>query len=531
MAGKKYVLLPTETITHINMFSNNDLIQILQHGITQKSADRQLNIVKQQKVNLTVVKPALKQDGLLVFNQQEINDIIANYTAQIEGEKIMKFIPSSGAATRMFKDLFIAMEHLAKNNSANELQYTVLTFFDKLPDFAFFETLKTCMANDGINIDVLLSEKNYLPILSYLLTEKGLNYGKLPKGLLLFHRYPLHVRTALEEHLVEAAGYTLEKNKIIHLHFTVSPEHIDLFKSHCQKAVPLYEKLFGVTYHIDFSTQQSSTDTIAFTVDNKPFRDKEGNLVFRPGGHGSLIENLNCIDADIVLIKNIDNVTLDKYKSDTIEYKKVLICFLLRIRKQVFTYLDMLDRKLSSLEEIKEIETFLRNTLFIYLEKEYDNLPLAQKLIYLYQILNSPIRVCGMVKREDEPGGGPFWVKDASGKLSLQIVETSEMDLSDEKQQENLEHSAFFNPVDLACSIKDYQDNPFNLADYIDHSRYFVSEKSYEGKTLKAIENPGLWNGAMSNWLTVFISVPLTTFTPVKTINDLLQKGHNDLQK
>ncbi|MDR0602913.1 MAG: DUF4301 family protein [Bacteroidales bacterium] len=512
------------------MFSNNDLIQILQHGITQKSADRQLNIVKQKKVNVTVIKPALEQDGVFVFNQQEINDIIADYTAQIAGEKIINFVPSSGAATRMFKDMFIAMDNLSKNISVNELQDTVLTFFENLPDFAFFETLKTRMASDGINIDTLLSEKNYLPILSYLLTEKGLNYGKLPKGLLLFHRYAQNTRTALEEHLVETAGYTLEKDKTIHLHFTVSPEHINLFKLHCQEVVPLYEKLFDITYHIDFSTQHSSTDTIAFTIDNKPFRDKDENLVFRPGGHGSLIENLNNIDADIVLIKNIDNVTLDKYKSDTIEYKKLLICFLLRIRKQVFFWLAMLDTITSS-EELEPLVSFLENIFFIHLEQAYYHLSVPEKKKYLYSILDRPIRVCGMVKRENEPGGGPFWVQDASGKLSLQIVETSEMDLSNPKQQEYLEHSAFFNPVDLACSIKNHQGKPFNLVDYIDHSRYFVSEKSYKGKKLKAIENPGLWNGAMSDWLTVFISVPLTTFTPVKTINDLLLKGHKDLQK
>jgi hypothetical protein len=507
------------------MFSKKDLIQIEQHGITQKSAERQLNIVTQEKINLSVVKPALAQDGLFVFNQQEINDLIANYSMQIAEEKIIKFVPSSGAATRMFKDLFIAMDGLHRNVPVNELPDKVLTFFGNLHDFAFFPALKARLMNDGMDIDVLLSEKNYLPVLSYLLTEKGLNYGKLPKALLLFHRYPQHSRTALEEHLTEAADYACGKDRTARLHFTVSPEHVDLFKSHCQQVVPVYEKQFGFTYHIDFSTQDNSTDTIAFTTDNKPFRDKEGNLVFRPGGHGSLIENLNHIDADIVLIKNIDNITLDTYKSDTVEYKKLLICFLLRIRARVFSYLAMLDTMLL-LEELKQAESFLEEVFFFHFEQSYFSLPVSEKKKYLYTVLNRPIRVCGMVKRENEPGGGPFWVKDASGKLSLQIVETSEMDLSDSKQRAILEHSAFFNPVDLVCSIKDHQGKSFNLVDYIDHSRYFVSEKSCEGETLKAIENPGLWNGAMSNWLTVFVSVPLTTFTPVKAVNDLLQKGH-----
>jgi hypothetical protein len=511
----------------MDTFSDNDLIQILLHGITEKSAEKQVNIVKQKKVNVTVVRPVLRS-GLFKFNQQEINDMIENYATQIAGEKIMKFVPSSGAATRMFKDLFLSRDLLSEKFFMRELQDSVYIFFHHLSDFAFFEVLKTCMENDGIKIKTPLSKKHYSAVLSYLLTEKGLNYSNLPKGLLLFHHYPQHTRTALEEHLVEAAEYALDKNNTVHLHFTVSPEHVNLFTSYCQQVVPLYEHQFGITYDIEFSVQHSSTDTIAFTTDNKPFKDNEGNLVFRPGGHGSLIENLNNIDADIVLIKNIDNVVQDKYKSDTFEYKKVLICFLLRIRKQVFTYLDMFDRKRLSLEELKEVEFFLQNTLFVQLEKKYNDLSLSEKQMYLYQIMDRPIRVCGVVKREDEPGGGPFWVKDANGKLSLQIVETSEMNLSDVRQRERLERSAFFNPVDLACSVKNHRGNPFNLFDYIDHSRYFVAQKSYMGKTIKAIENPGLWNGAMSDWLTVFVSVPLTTFTPVKTINDLLKQTHKN---
>jgi hypothetical protein len=529
------------------MFSENDLIQIRQHGITQESAERQWNIVNQKKMNVTVVKPALKQDGLFVFNQQEVEDMITDYHKQIAKEKIIKFVPASGAATRMFKDLFLARDWLATNGKVDDLPDTALFFFDNIRKFAFFDALKTRLKEDGTDIDTLLSEKNYLPVLSCLLTEKGLNYGKLPKGLLLFHHYTLYtctpmkeptytiyaqyVRTALEEHLAEVVGYVRGEDNTAHLHFTVSPEHVNLFDLHCKEVIPLYEEQFRTNYHIDFSTQHCSTDTIAFTTDNKPFRDREGNLVFRPGGHGSLIENLNHLDADIVLIKNIDNVTLDRYKTDTIIYKSLLISLLLHARKQIFDCLNMFDTRLASLEEIQKVESFLENMFFIHFEKEYYDLPLSERQMYLYRTLDRPVRVCGMVKRENEPGGGPFWVKDADGKLSLQIVETSEMNLSNAQQQEILERSAFFNPVDLVCSIKNHRGIPFNLLDYIDHSRYFISEKSYEGRTLKAIENPGLWNGAMSRWLTVFVAVPLTTFTPVKTINDLLQKGHTDTER
>ena len=508
------------------MFSTRDLAQIQQHGLSQASADRQQNIVNQSGIYVNTVKPALKSDGLFAFEEQTINDMISNYSAQIAGEKIVKFVPASGAATRMFKDLFTALEMLSNNEKTDNFNNSVSVFFENLPKFAFFETLKESLASKNLDIHTLLAEKNYQSILLHLLTEQGLNYGNLPKGLLLFHRYGQNMRTALEEHLAEAADYSAGNDKVAHLHFTVSPEHITPFQSHCKEAVPKYEKLHGITYNIDFSTQHASTDTMAFTAENEPFRDKNGNLLFRPGGHGSLIENLNTIDADIVLIKNIDNVTLDKYKSDTVTYKKLLICFLLSLRNQIFEYLNIFDTQSLSVNKIKGIENFLQKMFFIPFGDEYAQLPLLEKQNYVYQLLNRPIRVCGMVKRENEPGGGPFWVKDASGNVSLQIVETSEIDTSDTKQAENLENSAFFNPVDLACSIKNHKGERFNLQHFIDHSRYFISEKSHEGKTLKAIENPGLWNGAMSDWLTVFVAVPLSTFTPVKTVNDLLREEH-----
>jgi hypothetical protein len=358
------------------------------------------------------------------------------------------------------------------------------------------------------------------------LTEKGLDYGKSPKGLLLFHRCFDIVRTALEEHLIEAADYACDDNKVAHLHFTVSPEHLEAFKAHCQQVVPFYEKQFKITYKIDFSTQQSSTDTLAFTTDNKPLRDKNEDLVFRPGGHGSLIENLNNIDADIVVIKNIDNVTLDIYRSDTITFKRLLVCFMRCLQNRVFEYLNMFDTQPCSEENIAKVELFLQKILFVTLEKAYFDLSLSEKQAYLYRYLNRPMRVCGVVLRENEPGGGPFWVKDENGVEALQIVETSEIDMSDPKQAEIVEKSEYFNPVDVACSTKNYRGEAFNLFDFVDYSRYFVSEKSHEGKTLKAIENPGLWNGAMSDWITVFLSVPLSTFTPVKMVNDLLRSEH-----
>ena len=509
------------------MFSQSDLEQIKAHGISVQSAQRQWKVVSEEKSNLEIVKPALKNDGLFFFEQSEIDDLLASYKKNISGKKIVKFVPASGAATRMFKDLFEIWNKL-EENTKYLISDSVKVFFAHLPYFAFFDALQKCMEKQGVSLQNAIDNKDYATILEYLLTEKGLNYAGLPKGLLLFHHYNEQKRTALEEHLIEAAEYACDEYKTARVHFTVSQEHTNLFKSHCKEVVSDYENQSGIKYDIAFSTQHASTDTLAFSQDNQPFRDKNNNLLFRPGGHGSLIDNLNKIDADIVLIKNIDNVTLDQYKKDTFVYKKVLVSFLVRLQQQIFKYLKSFDNQENEKYLISKVEIFLKNNFFIHLPEFYQKLSSSEKQKFLYDLLNRPIRVCGMVKRENEPGGGPFWVKTSNNDLSLQIVETSEMDLSDPRQNEILNKSEFFNPVDLVCSLKNHRGEKFDLNNFVDHSRYFVTEKSFEGKVLKAIENPGLWNGAMSNWLTIFVAAPLSTFTPVKTVNDLLRKEHTN---
>lgn len=507
------------------MFSKSDSEQINAHGISPQSAQRQWDVVSLNTTDVELIKPALKNDGLFFFEESEAKRAISDYQRKTSEKKIIKFVPASGAATRMFKDLFEAWNHL-KIDSSYPVSDSAKLFFDKLPTLAFYNLLQECMEKQGYNLAECLNKRDYGIVLKYLLTEEGLNYAHLPKGLLLFHQYESSKRTAFEEHLIEAAEYACDENKIARLHFTVSKEHEELFKKHCWEVVPYYENKFGVKYQIEFSLQHPSTDTIAFTQDNQVFRDEKGNLLFRPGGHGSLIENLNTLDADIVLIKNIDNVTLDELKTDTYIYKKLLVGFLLDLQQQVFDYLKSLDAQKSDKKMVEDIERFLQENFFIHLPELYRELSLEEKQRFLYRTLNRPIRVCGMVKQENEPGGGPFWTKAANGNLSLQIVETSEMNLSDPKQKEILNNSMFFNPVDLVCSLKNHKGEKFDLSEYIDHSRYFVSEKSHNGNVLKAIENPGLWNGAMSDWLTVFVAVPLSTFTPVKTVNDLLRKEH-----
>jgi hypothetical protein len=505
------------------MFTEQDREQLFQQGIEVKEAERQYDIVKNNSGYVDVVKPAVSGCGILAMDENYKQQLISRYEQNLSNEKIVKFVPASGAASRMFKDL-----HSFRNGGTSaSATKAARFFFEHLHEFAFFQALKKKIAENGLNLAELLEKKDYCTVIDYLLTEKGLNYAQTPKGLILFHQYGEIARTAFEEHLVEAMEYACDKAQNVRLHFTVSPEHWSAFETVKNDLVPQYEQQYGTPFDIEFSTQHSSTDTLAFAADNTPFRAEDGKLVFRPGGHGSLIKNINEIDADILFIKNIDNVCLDKYKKDTIVYKKLLIGLLLDLKMLIFNFLNEMEGELLSEEKLQEIERFLQEKFFITMPDSYQNLSLAEKQNGLFEKLNRPVRICGMVKREDEPGGGPFWVKNPQGEISLQIVETSEMDLSDLSQKERLDSSEFFNPVDLVCLLKNYRGKAFNLSDYVDFSRYFISEKSQNGKPLKAIENPGLWNGAMSDWLTVFAEVPLSTFSPVKTVNDLLRKEHN----
>ncbi|MBO4739511.1 MAG: DUF4301 family protein [Bacteroidales bacterium] len=498
------------------MFTNQDLIAIEQHGITKEALQRQIAVIAHTK-QVELLRPVLKNDGLLVLSEDELARKEENYARQTESKRIVKFVPASGAASRMFKSLFNFL-----NN--NDFSAPVEEVAGNLSSFAFFESLAEALKASNLDISQLLENKDYKTIFSFLLENKGLNYASLPKALLAFHRYEEQTRTALDEHLVEAAAYACGKDKTAHLHFTVSPEHYALFQKHVQKILKTYESLLQVKFDISFSFQDSSTDTVAFDYDNQPFRTDDGQLVFRPGGHGSLIKNLNHLNADIAFIKNIDNVTLDELKPDTIKYKKVLGSLLVDFQEKTFDILRQLQQN-NKAQTLKEAEELLQQ-MFVRFDNSYQTLSLEEKRQHLFRLLDRPIRICGVVKQTGEPGGGPFWVKNEKGVESMQIVESSEMNLKNPQQQEIFEQSKFFNPVDIVCSLKHFDGSPFDFEQYIDYDRFFVSSKSLNGKNLKAIENPGLWNGAMSDWLTVFVAVPLSTFSPVKTINDLLHKEH-----
>ena len=366
---------------------------------------------------------------------------------------------------------------------------------------------------------------NYKAVVSNLLESAGLNYGALPKGLLKFHRYADGVRTPLEEHLVEGALYAAGKSGEVNVHFTVSTQHRALFEKLVAAKAAEYEAKYGTTYHISFSEQKPSTDTVAADMENKPFRDEDGKVLFRPGGHGALIENLNDLDADIVFIKNIDNVVPDRLKADTVTYKKLLAGVLVTLQKQAFEYLELLDGGHYSHEQLETIIRFVQQQLRCR-RTDLKELEDADLVIYLRKKLNRPMRVCGMVKNVGEPGGGPFLAYNPDGTISLQILESSPVDMNDPEKKAMFEKGTHFNPVDLVCAVRDYKGNKFNLLKHVDKATGFISYKSKNGKDLKALELPGLWNGSMSDWNTVFVEVPLSTFNPVKTVNDLLREQH-----
>lgn len=506
------------------MLTHEDKELLASKGISEAQIAEQLECFKKGFPFLKLAAAASVDNGGILIPEKEEQDAYLNAwdTYKQGDKKIVKFVPASGAASRMFKNLF---EFLGADYYVPTTDFEK-KFFDHIHSFAFFNDLNAaCLDNTGKNIDALLTEHNYKAVVSNLLESAGLNYGSLPKGLLKFHRYADGVRTPLEEHLVEGALYAAGKTGEVNVHFTVSTEHRQLFQKLVDAKTCEYASKYGINYHISFSEQKPSTDTVAADMENNPFRDKDGKLLFRPGGHGALIENLNDLDADIVFIKNIDNVVPDRLKDDTVTYKKLLAGVLVTLQKQAFSYLELLDGGHYSHSELEEIIRFVQQKLHCR-NQEIKNLEDAELVIYLRKKLNRPMRVCGMVKNVGEPGGGPFLAYNADNTVSLQILESSQIDMNDPEKKAMFEKGTHFNPVDLVCAIRDYKGNKFDLLKHVDKATGFISYKSKNGKDLKALELPGLWNGSMSDWSTVFVEVPLSTFNPVKTVNDLLREQH-----
>ena len=504
------------------MLSQQDLQQIARKGITEAQIETQLGEFKTGFPFLKLKAAASIEDGIVATNEQDTEAYIEAWTQyKQEGHKIVKFVPASGAASRMFKDMFAFLDaDYDTPTTAFEKQY-----FDNIRNFAFYDALDAaCRKNEGKSIKYLIQEGQYKKVVANMLFEKGLNYGQLPKGMLLFHKYPEGARTPMEEHLVEGALYAASGGEA-NVHFTVSHEHMDMFKKKVAAKADGYAEKYGIKYNISFSEQKPSTDTIAANPDNTPFRNEDGSLLFRPGGHGALIENLNEIDADIIFIKNIDNVVPDRLKAETVEYKKLIAGVLVSKQKKAFEYLEILDSGKYTHTQLEEIIRFLRDELSCR-NPELKDLEDAELAIYLKKKLNRPMRVCGMVKNVGEPGGGPFLAYNQDGTISLQILESSQIDTNNSDYLKMFQNGTHFNPVDLVCAVKDYKGNKFDLTKYVDPQTGFISSKSKDGKELKALELPGLWNGAMSDWNTIFVEVPLGTFNPVKTVNDLLREQH-----
>ena len=476
------------------MFSKEDLQQINQHGLSLQQVEQQIENFRKGFPFLKVVRAAAAGDGVLVLDDKAVEAAVARYESQVDKLKVVKFVPASGAATRMFKELFEFVNEGKRGKGID-------TLLDNIEKFAFWPELSQYLVPDSSDEEIVEA-----------IVKQGLNYGSKPKGLVTFHSYAEGNRKAVEEHLVEGAEYARSGDEVF-IHFTVSAEHMGGFWDVLGATQPYYEEHFGVKYNISFSVQKSSTDTIAVNPDNTPFRTEDGALLFRPAGHGALIENLNDIDADIIFVKNIDNVTTEARRGDTIKYKKALAGLLLDLQKQASAYLKALEQGEADKVAVAE---FVEQKLCVKLPATYD----AE---LLKNLLNRPIRVCGVVRNQGEPGGGPFWVAAEDGTESLQIAESSQIAPEDMHLMKSATH---FNPVDLVCGVKSADGGKYDLTKYTDPETGFISQKSSGGRDLRAQELPGLWNGAMAKWNTVLVEVPITTFSPVKVVQDLLRPEH-----
>lgn len=501
------------------MLGKEDIRQIRERGSDPENIKKQLQRFKEGFPYARLKAPATLGNGISTYSEKEKEEIAAYFDARKGSYEICRFVPASGAATRMFKALY-AMRDALEGKSVEQQQAYLVTddtakqFFNDLNQYPFYSDLP------------LEEHASPLDMLDLLLTEKGLDYGMLPKGLLKFHSHKGATRTAFEEHLHEAAKILLPET-IINIHFTVSEAHLDGFKSLEKEIVPKIQKQYGVTFRISYSFQKKETDTIAVDMQNAPFRDEQGSLVFRPGGHGALLGNLEDIEGDLLFINNIDNVSPERNSVNRVLHKKVLAGRLMQVRDRVFELLKQLNTEVTD-EATETAVQWLNEVAYTVIPGDFNGKSRQEKATWLREQLNRPVRVCGMVRNEGEPGGGPFFTEDTNGDITLQIVESSQVDTGDPGQNALFSKATHFNPVDIVCSTRDRHGNNYNLSEYIDEETGFISEKSVMGKALKALELPGLWNGSMAGWITLFVEIPASTFTPVKTVFDLMRPAHRE---
>lgn len=515
-------------------FLDTDLKQLKHKGITKKTVEKQLIRLKNGMSYSDLIAAATLKKGIESFDENEIKDYVELYETNQDKLSIVKFVPASGAASRMFKFLFQFLKkydpdaQTIKEYAERQNDTLILSFIENLEAFPFYNEVILQLKKTNLEYDGLSSDQKHLLFVKTMLDTNALNYSFFPKGLLPFHKYGRESITAFQEHLFESTLYACS-NGSANLHFTVSKQHHNYFLEVLHQIKNSLEQKTNTTFKVSFSYQKEATETVALTNKDKVYRTDDDSILFRPAGHGALLENLNDLDNDLVFIKNIDNIVVSNKNIEVSKYKKLLAGVLLDVQKEVFSNLHKLDKGHLTQADFKLIALFLRYRLNVPIVQNFDALTAEQKTVFLKEKLNRPIRVCGMVKNEGEPGGGPFWVKDKTGSISLQIVEFAQIDFRRKNQQELVYKATHFNPTDLVCGVKNYKGEKFNLLDFVDPEAAFITMKTQNGTEIKALELPGLWNGSMAYWNSIFVEVPLETFNPVKTVNDLLKPAHQFL--
>jgi hypothetical protein len=512
-----------------------DLAQLKAAGITPAQVRRQIALFRRATHYQELHRPCTIGDGIHRIPKAEARSLILLQEEAAEAGRFLKFVPASGAASRMLEALHY-YHHQSEMSRIEQIREraarggqrakVVIRFLEEWERFPFSNELKEKLLREGLKLGHLAKGDRWRKVLNLLLTDSGLNYQILPKALMKFHRYPDESRSALEEHLVEAAATIRDEKSNASLHFTLSPEHQALFLETLSSVKPKHEERTGTRFEISYSYQHRSTDTVAVDLEGRPLREPDGRLHLRPAGHGALLINLQRLRGDLVYLKNIDNVVPDHLKTVTIEWKKILGGYLIQAQRQVNRYLDQLQRKPADRRGQESALDFLQQALSVCEPEGFWKWPAENRREFLLKKLNRPLRVCGVVKNQGEPGGGPFWVKGTDGNLTLQIVESAQVNMNSLEQKGIWSRATHFNPVDLVCALRDVQGKPFDLKRYIDPEAVLISRKSKEGQALQALELPGLWNGAMADWITLFVEVPLETFNPVKTLLDLLRPEH-----
>jgi len=512
------------------MFSEKDIHYLKEQGVSAASVEQQIDVFNRGIQSVNITRPAVRDDGIEVFDEDGSLMYAGLFDKHAHSYKKTKFIPASGAATRMFRDLFEARNHfqadLQNINKWIDNNDDIKNFFLSVSKYPFIDDLSGICRKNGKTPEKMIEDKQYSELLGFILDTNGLNYGSLPKGLLKFHKYKDGSRTPFEEHIDEASGYLVNADHSLNIHFTVSPEHMKWFRELSKFAGEIYAGK-GIFLNVDFSVQDKSTDTIAVDLNNKPFRSEDGTLLFRPGGHGALLNNLENLQEDIIFISNIDNVATSRHMPKRVLYKKMLGGFLIEKLHVIRQLLENMKSKYSIAvrkDVLEFVKKYISSELFSVLNEMKDHDFVSEA----FRILNRPVRVCGMIKNSGEPGGGPFWVKTHKGYSFKQIIESAQIDFTDTEQSRSFSASTHFNPVDIACCIKDFRGSKFKLREFRDDSMFFISAKSIGGRKLKALELPGLWNGGMAGWITFFIEVPADTFSPVKTVFDLMRPEHQE---